>query len=140
MRMPVDGDAPKNPITSMVDIAFLLLIFFLVVMTILTPERDLTMKIPSREGPAPISNRPAIVVVERDGSIYWGEDGGRISVATGSDDLAGLEEMLTITLEAWGEDRPGVMLKVDDEVGQQRFIDVLDVFSSTGIEKVGMLE
>ena len=43
-------------------------------------------------------------------------------------------------LAAWGRDQPGVILKVADEVGQQRFVEVLDAFAACGIDTVGFVE
>lgn len=134
------GDAPRNPIASMVDVAFLLLIFFLVATTITPRERDLPMALPGDAGSSPVSHLPAIITIERDGSVHWGEAVGRIPVASEEGDLGGLDEMLRISVAVWGEDQPGVMLKVDDQVGQQRFVDVLDTLAGRGVEKLEMID
>lgn len=41
---------PKNEMTSMIDIVFLLLIFFIMTFNIVTPEGDLSMKMPQKPG------------------------------------------------------------------------------------------
>jgi biopolymer transport protein ExbD len=137
-----DKDTPGNPIASMVDIAFLLLIFFLVATTIRPIERDLSMKLPSPGVKPVIAGEPVLVTLEADGSLRWGEGTGAMLLAD-PEEGAGrsrFHEMLMITVEAWGDQQPGVMLKVADEVDQQRFIEVLDAFAFCGIENVGLLD
>lgn len=138
----VDQDAPKNPISSMVDIAFLLLIFFLVATTIMPKERDLPLKLPT-PGVAPvIDGEPVRVTLDQDGSVRWGEGEGEMLVALPGEgrELGKLHEMLNISVAAWGRDQPGVMLKVADEASQERFIQVLDAFVDNGVETVGFID
>jgi biopolymer transport protein ExbD len=54
--------------------------------------------------------------------------------------LEKLHEMLEVSVAAWGKGQPGVMLKVADDVAQQRFVDVLDAFAACGIETVGFTD
>lgn len=142
MILPVDRDSPKNAIASMVDIAFLLLIFFLVATTIRPTEQDLSMKLPAPGESTAVMGDPVLVTLEQDGSVRWGEGAGAMMVVSPGDEgeMKGLREMLRISVEVWGEESPGVILKVDDGVDQQRFIDVIDSFALCGIENVGLID
>ncbi|MEP4078717.1 ExbD/TolR family protein [Haloferula sp.] len=133
------SDAPKNPIASMVDIAFLLLIFFLVATTIKPVERDLLMKLPRPGNTEAVSREQAVVTLDQDGSILWGSGAAAMQVGS-SGDMEPLREMLDVSVAAWGGEQPGLMLKVADDVDQQQFIEVLDTLAVCGVEKVALLE
>ena len=137
-----DTDAPRNPISSMVDIAFLLLIFFLVATTIMPTERDLPLRLPTPGGAPSIEGEPVRVTLEGDGTVLWGEGDGEMLVAFPGEGrkLERLQEMLKLSVAAWGRNQPGVMLKVADEASHERFIEVLDAFAANGIETVGFIE
>lgn len=142
VNVSADQDAPKNPISSMVDIAFLLLIFFLVATTIMPTERDLPLTLPTPGVATVIDGDPIRVTLEKDGSVRWGEGAGEMLVALPGEgrELKKLYEMLNISVAAWGTNQPGVMLKVADEASQERFVQVLDAFAANGIEMVGLID
>ena len=126
----------------MVDIAFLLLIFFLVTATILPEERDLPMTLPNPEK-GRVENVPSLPIwieIVADNSVWWGEGASRMEVANPDDgrELPDLGEMLRGSMA--GGTRAPVMLKVADGVTQQRFTDVLNVLSGSGVESVAMLD
>ncbi|BCX49105.1 hypothetical protein HAHE_30130 [Haloferula helveola] len=140
--LPSDHESPKNEVTSMVDIAFLLLIFFLVTATILPEERDLAMALPPEDGQRveAVPSLPIWIEIVADNSVWWGEGVSRMEVANPDDgrELPELREMLRGSM-ASGVRTP-VLLKVADEVTQQRFTDVLNVLSASGVEQVAMLD
>ena len=127
----------------MVDIAFLLLIFFLVATTIMPREGDLPMAIP-RDGEA--VDRPLLPIrltLDEDGTIWWGEDSGRIPLRGEGRELPGLLELLkpaVASARAAGAGEPPVMLKVSDRAKQQRFIDLLNALADCDVRTVAMVE
>ena len=126
----------------MVDIAFLLLIFFLVATTIRPTEMDLPMRLPGPGVPIENLGDPVLVAIEADGAVRWGTGVAAMIVAAPEEkgDLKMLREMLNVAVAAWGNTQAGVMLKIDDGADQQRFIEVLDAFAACGIESVGFLD
>ena len=146
MRIPTvdrDGESPRAGVASLVDIAFLLLVFFLVATTILPRESDLALRVPSRDGQIEAPVLPIVLELDADGTVWWGEGGGRMPLPDDGPGMTGLIEMLKPAVaqtKASGQDEPPVMLKVADEARQQRFIDLLNALAGCEVGMVGMIE
>lgn len=147
MRIPnldKKGESPRSGMASMVDIAFLLLIFFLVATTIMPTERDLLMQLPSPDGErAEVPALPILLELDGEGTVWWGEGAGRMPVRDGGREMTGLVELLKPAVDnvrASGSSEPPVMLKIADEVEQQRFIDLMNALAGCHVHTVAMVE
>ncbi len=146
MRIPTvdhDGENPRNAVASMVDIAFLLLVFFLVATTIMPTEKDLLMKVPTEGGQSEAPPLPILLELDEEGTVWWGEGSGRMPVRDDGREMEGLVELLKPAVEnvrAGGADEPPVMLKVADGVKQQRFIDLMNALAGCRVRTVAMVE
>ncbi len=70
----VEDEDPKLDISSLIDVCFLLLIYFLVA-TSLIQERKLDMSMPGQSVSDTASQiEPALIRIIKDGTIYWGKD------------------------------------------------------------------
>lgn len=126
----------------MVDVAFLLLIFFLVATTIMPREGDLLMTTPTHKGNVETPTLPIYLEIADDGSIWWGEEGSRLPVASDDRRLPELVSLLEPAVEAvraGGEDPP-IMLKVADGVDQQSFINVMDALATVNMTQVWLTD
>ena len=136
------GEDPRNGVASMVDVAFLMLVFFLVATTIAPRERDLMMTtpVPSRDIEAPAL--PIHLEIEDDGSLWWGEESGRLSVANDDRRLPELLCLLEPAVEAVraGGEEPPIMLKVGDGANQQAFINVMDALASVQMTQIWLTD
>jgi len=144
MRNPTafSSDHPTPPMSSLVDIAFLLLIFFIVTTTILKRETDLDLKIPPRGSAAPIAELPVTVNVDELGSIMVGS-GRHLELVepAGTGLLNGeLRKRLQFAVAGAAPDELPVILDVSDEAAQQRVIAVLDTLAGLGIRQVNLIE
>ena len=77
---PEDEDEPNGNLTPLIDVVFLLLIFFMVTTTFLDPEREIDIDLPVAEsGGEPLEELEEIVVsVTEEGEIlYSGRSLGR---------------------------------------------------------------
>lgn len=139
--LPFDDERPKEAIASLVDIAFLLLIFFVVATTILPRESDLPMSVPESEAGV-LPNDASIVELNArsDGSVWWGSGAAamRVDEGDGTSELPQLREMLRSAVEGLGAERVMVDLSVEENVRQQRFIDVLDALVAEGVTRIAM--
>jgi biopolymer transport protein ExbD len=135
-------DSPAIDISSMIDVCFLLLIYFLVTSTIKPRESDLDMKLP---GPYPITSAqteidPLFIRIDASGGIFTGIDAGRRSMDTDTSvrDLPLLAGELNLYASAAraANSTPLVQIHADDDASQQRVIDVLNVLAGTGISSV----
>jgi len=118
--------------TPLIDMVFLLLIFFLVATTIAQEEREMQLQLPDTSAVAPISAPPKqlIVNIMQDGTL---KVSGR----------AFAKEELTATLRTMAKDEPQreVLIRADRESLHKYFADVAQLCREAGINelKIGYL-
>lgn len=132
---------PDLDISSLIDICFLLLIYFIVTSTIKPREQDLAMALPTS---APSSEQteiePMFIKVDSSGSIFSGTGPSQQALDNNPSErelpllLSQLRLYHDGALSAGSE--PLVQVYVDPETIQQRVIDVLNALAKTGITKV----
>ena len=136
-----DDDEPELNISSLIDICFLLLIYFLVTTTIQKRETDLDMQLPAA---APSQEQPPIdpmfIKVDMNGAIYVGAGPGQqlLDTDTSVRALPLLSQQLEMYASAAlaAESQPLVQVFADGEASQQRVIDVLNALAGNNITKV----
>jgi biopolymer transport protein ExbD len=138
--LPVDD--PQTDVSSLVDVSFLLLIFFLVTSTILKRENDLPLTLPNPGVTTAIPALPLWIAIAADGTVSLGRDDGAMVVADSSagSSLEELSVHLKIARDASLPDSLPVVMHVADHAAQQRFIDVLNCLAGVGIANVTMVE
>jgi biopolymer transport protein ExbD len=132
---------PELDISSLIDVCFLLLIYFIVTSTITRREQDLGMSLPSAQ---PSSEQPKIAAmfirVDANGMIFVGTGASQQSLD--SDPSVNDLPMLNGHLETYAAaarsagDNPVVQVYVDPGTTQQRVIDVLNALAGVNIESV----
>ncbi len=139
----VEDEEPTMDISSLIDVCFLLLIYFLVA-TSLVQEKKLDMAMPgSTVSGEQAQIEPALIRVLKDGTIYWGA----------SNDLKIDEDMnnhnlpeLVTQLETKKQEastvgtKPVVQLWVEGDVPHQRVVDVINALSQAGISTVALTD
>lgn len=128
-------------VSSLVDICFMLLIYFLVTSVILPQERDLDVGPPGTETTVvDFTIDPLLISIEESGVISCGA-GSELEVL---DADAGVRELPLLLqqldfyktgIEAAGE-KPLVVIEAADGASHQRVVDVLNALSEVGLEKV----
>ena len=136
-------DEPRGSVAPLIDVCFLLLIFFLVTTTIQKRERDLTMHmggIPSTTEKHPLL--PVVVEVRGGGEIALNPGVGETLVSNDPNDraLEHLADHLENIQAVQGERDIVVQLRASDEARQQRVVDVLNCFAAVGVTTVGLIE
>ncbi len=135
-----DGD-PELDISSLIDVCFLLLIYFLVTSTISPRETDLGMSLPAAN---PSNEQPKIepmfIRVDAGGVIYTGVGAGQqqLDSDAGVRDVPLLDSQLDLYSAAARSagSTPLVQVYVDPGATQQRVIDVLNSLAGAGISSV----
>jgi biopolymer transport protein ExbD len=130
-------------ISSLIDVSFLLLIYFLITSTLAPRESDLALTMPIDKG-GPSTNQfvpdTPCIEVDSNGVVIMDEEVLDSDLSTRQ--LALLEDRLTTFLEAYPvfdlNQGPSVQLKVDDKVSGQRFVDVINCLSGLGIDRVSL--
>jgi len=129
----MEDDEPELNMSSLIDVTFLLLIYFLVTSTIQPKEKDLPMTLPSNaESTAPVEIEPMLIAVKSSG------DGFAIVVNKTEQldtSVQGKERVLpqlldNLTTYSSGAkssgQQPIVNLFIDPELPQQTAMDVLN--------------
>jgi biopolymer transport protein ExbD len=132
---------PELDISSLIDVCFLLLIYFLVTSTITPRETDLGMSLPAA---APSTEQPKIepmfIRVDAAGFIYTGVGAGQqqLDSDAGSREVPLLDSQLDLYSAAARSagSNPLVQVYVDPGAIQQRVIDVLNSLANAGITSV----
>ena len=131
-------------ISSLIDVSFLLLIYFLVASTLDPKEGDLELTMPPPGG-SPIATTydfdVPLIEVDSKGRVTMEQE--LLETETENRELLTLTDRLSTYVEAqqlYGKgDAPVVKLEVDDSVSGQRFIDVMNCFAGVGIEDVRLV-
>ncbi len=132
---------PELDISSLIDVCFLLLIYFIVTSTITPRETDLAMALPAA---APSTEQPKIepmfIRVDAAGIIYTGVGAGQQQLD--SDASVRIVPLLDSQLDLYAAaarsagSNPLVQVYVDPGAKQQRVIDVLNSLAGAKITSV----
>lgn len=139
-----EGEAPSDPaldISSLIDVCFLLLIYFIVTSSITKRESDLGMSLPA--------SNPSTELPKIEPMLIRIDSNGAISVGTGSmqqpmDSDPGVRDLplLKAQLDLYGNTArasnatPLVQIYADSDCTQQRVVDVLNALAGAGINAV----
>ncbi len=132
---------PALDISSLIDVTFLLLIYFLVTSTIKPRETDLGMALPAA---MPTTEQPEIepifIRIDGTGAIYTGTGAAQMVLDTDPEERT--LPMLSSILDTYGaaaraaNSKPLVQILADGEANQQRVIDVLNALAGADITSV----
>ncbi len=132
-----DNDEPGLDISSLIDICFLLLIYFLVTTTIQKKEQDIQMTMPSN---TPSEDQPDIdplfIRVTQSGAIAVGSGASseQLDSDPGDHTLPLLKNRLLMYKSGAGDSTPVVQLYVEGEALQQRVVDVMNALSDEAVD------
>ena len=112
-------------LTPLIDVVFLLLIFFLVTSEFEEEERRLDIVLPSATSAVPMTSKPREVVVDLDsaGSIYLH---GQLT------SLDELQQLLRVAVQS-NPTNQTVVIRADRQTSFQPVVSVMDVCNRTGV-------
>lgn len=139
---PFEDDEPGLDISSLIDVCFLLLIYFLVTTQIVKKEQELNTALPANTpSQAPPDLSPLLLLVDQEGKVFVKGESG-VDELLESDPDSRMLPILSQRLELYrslaensGQD-PLVQLRVDGKTVQQRVIDVLNALAKAKITKI----
>ncbi len=136
-----EREAPAAPDTSsLIDVAFLLLVYFLATSTLDPREGDLSLTLAGVPTPGTVVIDRPLISVDAGGRVAMG--GEFLETDPAARDLPQLEDRLRTFVEASGivamGRAPAVDLDVDDAVPGQRFMDVINCLAGLGITDVAI--
>lgn len=122
-------------VAPLIDVVFLLLIYFMVSASLRRTEADLSLTLPGTVGQAEVMQIPdeQVVEVRADGSLYFN---GRTYLTRA--DLRELEFVLTRYREASQQlgTPPSITIAADDDALHGRVTDVLNAAAGAGIHQI----
>jgi biopolymer transport protein ExbD len=133
---------PELDISSLIDVCFLLLIYFITTSTITPREQDLGMALPANAPPSSEQPKidPMFIRVDTNGAVYTGAGASQQALDTdmSSRELPLLLSQLQLYAAAARSagNNPLVQVYVDPGTTQQRVIDVLNALAGVGISSV----
>ena len=128
---PEQVEDPALDISSLIDVSFLLLIYFLVTSTLEPRESDLSMEMPTDSGKA--------TSIQIDPLKIRLTAAGQISIA---DQIMADDAQVEAELDRYKQltdatnKKPLVIVTSDDEAKQQRFIDLMNGLAKVGITTI----
>ncbi len=133
---------PLLDVSSLIDVCFLLLIYFIVTSTITPRESDLGMGLASNRPTPDAQPRidPLLIQIEASGAILTGPDG--LSLPMDSDSslrelpLLGSHLVMYAQAARAAGSVPLVRIHADGAATQQRVIDVLNALAAAGISAI----
>ncbi len=136
----VSDDEPNLDISSLIDVCFLLLIFFLVTSTILPREQDLPMTLPDGRGVPGDEIVKVLIGVKGNGSIVMnaGGDEELLDSDVTIHEIPRTKERLKMMNDLARANGSELFVEIinDEGVTYQRFVDVLNCLRGEGITKI----
>ncbi|MCF7676313.1 MAG: biopolymer transporter ExbD [Akkermansiaceae bacterium] len=138
-------DEPKMDISSLIDVCFLMLIYFLVTSAIQVRETDLKLQTAGdRRDPTPTEIQPLFIRVESSGLVSVGHGMGQQALdadpAVRELPLLGQALQLYQAASRSAMNRPLVQLWVDDGANQQRVVDVINALAAKEIDSIAFTD
>jgi biopolymer transport protein ExbD len=110
--------------TSMADLVFLLLIFFILVSTIVSPNA-IPLLLPNSSSPAPIETQNITVYIDEQYNYFIEDESNPVSV----------DQMSTaISQRLAGMQKANVVLRADQSVAVQHIVNVIDAVNTVNRE------
>jgi biopolymer transport protein ExbD len=113
----------------LMDLLFLLLVFFMYAMLSMAVHRGLPVRLPASDAAEPDTERSLAISVKVDGTVFV----DREPVA-----LADLPSVLAAAAKGAGADPPAVMLFADRDLPYQQLFEVLDRIRAAGLSRVSL--
>lgn len=126
-RNRIDENLPQPMLSPMIDMIFLLLVFFIVSTMYMVEMKTIPVKLPEAAHTETVSRSNFVVTVKKDGIVYL--DGDQIQP---EDLYARAKQQMA------GDEQFAVILRGDSEVEYGRIIKLMDGFKKEGITRFGL--
>jgi biopolymer transport protein ExbD len=139
---PLELDEPGLDISSLIDVCFLLLIYFIVTSQIVKKEQELSTSLPSTApSDTPPDLAPMLILLEGNGNISLQGESGIIELVESDSDareLPNLSQRLDLhkSVADTASQKALVQIRVAGDAVQQRVIDVLNALAGANITEI----
>ena len=127
LRRKTPSSIPNIQISPMIDMVFLLLIFFIMTTMFLTQVKTIPLQLPTAENAEIQTTTDFIVAIKADGSTWLG------------DKKLPMEQILLQTQKALkSNSQLGVIIRADGKTNYSTVINVLDKLKQAGVTRIGL--
>ncbi len=141
-QQEMELDEPGLDISSLIDVCFLLLIYFLVTTQIVKKEQELSTALPAvAPSDTPPELAPMLIILEANGNVSIKDESGAIELVESNADARDLPNLSKrLGIHKGAADISGskalVQIKVDGDAVAQRVTDVLNALAGAEITEI----
>jgi len=141
-QQEMELDEPGLDISSLIDVCFLLLIYFLVTTQIVKKEQELSTALPAvAPSDTPPELAPMLIILEANGNVSIKDESGSVELLESDGDARNLPALSKrLSIHKGAADISGskalVQIKVDGDSLQQRVTDVLNALAGAEITEI----
>lgn len=134
---PPDDEEPELSMSPLIDMTFLLLIYFICTCSLMTPEADLGIRLPGMVAQAKSVDMPdeQIIEVKENGQIYLNDREFDSATSQELPELVTLLKRYKLASDA-SKNQALVTIWADDKTPHQRVIDVMNACAAAKIKDV----
>jgi biopolymer transport protein ExbD len=136
MKLPDQGD-PDLDMAPMIDMTFLLLIYFICTCTLVMPEADLGIRLPGMIAQATTVEMPdeQMIEVRKTGEVYLNDRSFDSATSTDLPDLVTTLTRYRLSAEA-ASGKALITIMADDDTSHQRVIDVMNACAAAKLKDI----
>ena len=126
-RFRKENPPPQLMLSPMIDMIFLLLVFFIVSTMYMSELRSIPIRLPSAKNSETLKKSNFTVSIKKDASLYLEETPIEL-------------EQLIHTVKIENEKNPefSIMIRAEEEVGYKAVITVIDELRGAGVSRLGL--
>ena len=114
-------------VTPLIDLAFALLIIFMITAPLLTQTIDIQVPIESARPQQQDKTEPVMLSIDPAGQFFWGNEA-----------IADNEMKARLELIADTDDPPVIQIRADSQLPYQRVVNLLDLVKGAGLGKISL--
>lgn len=123
---PLEAMSELN-VTPLIDLAFALLIIFMITAPLLQQSIDIRVPVESAAPQQQDPEEPLMLSINPEGQFYWGTE------PVADNEMKGRLELMADTTEP-----PVVQIRADAKLPYQRIVDLLDLVKGAGLSKISL--
>jgi biopolymer transport protein ExbD len=135
-RLPVESE-PELDMAPLIDMTFLLLIYFICTCTLVTPEGDLSIRLPGMVAQATAVDMPdeQMIEVRKGGEVYLNDRSFDSATSTDLPELVATLTRYRLSAESSGN-KAMITIMAEDDTAHQRVIDIMNACAAAKLKDV----
>jgi biopolymer transport protein ExbD len=123
---PLESMSEIN-VTPLIDLAFALLIIFMITAPLLQQTIDIQVPVESARPQQPDRTEPVLLSIDPTGQFFWGAEA-----------VPDNEMQSRLELMAQSEEPPVIQIRADAQLPYQRVVNLLDLVKGAGLTKISL--